>query len=116
MHAEIPFIRPSFPRASDLAQDFAEIVDTNRYTNFGPKERRFARALGDYLGPDLHVSTLANGTTALIAALHATLGTGTRDRYVLMPSFTFVGVAQSALWNGYRPWFIDIDADTWQPC
>ncbi len=32
-----------------------------------------------------------------------------------MPSFTFVAVAQAALWAGYRPWFIDIDADTWQP-
>lgn len=33
-----------------------------------------------------------------------------------MPSFTFVGVAQAARWTGYRPWFIDIDANTWQPC
>jgi dTDP-4-amino-4,6-dideoxygalactose transaminase len=32
-----------------------------------------------------------------------------------MPSFTFVAVAQAALWVGYRPWFIDIDPDTWQP-
>jgi dTDP-4-amino-4,6-dideoxygalactose transaminase len=24
-------------------------------------------------------------------------------------------VAQAALWTGYRTWFIDIDADTWQP-
>ena len=32
-----------------------------------------------------------------------------------MPSFTFIAVAQAALWTGYRPWFIDIDPDTWQP-
>nr|WP_239655375.1 DegT/DnrJ/EryC1/StrS family aminotransferase [Mycobacterium riyadhense] len=114
--SKIPFIRPTFPGADQLAEDFAHIADTNWYTNFGPKERQFARALGDYLGPDLHVATLANGTIALIAALHVTFGAGTRDRYVLMPSFTFVGVAQAALWTGYRPWFIDIDADTWQPC
>jgi dTDP-4-amino-4,6-dideoxygalactose transaminase len=85
------------------------------HTNFGPKERQFARALGEYLGPDLHVATLANGTLALIAALHATFGPGTHDRYLLMPSFTFIAVAQAALWTGYRTWFIDIDADTWQP-
>nr|WP_242661336.1 DegT/DnrJ/EryC1/StrS family aminotransferase [Mycobacterium mantenii] len=115
MPAEIPFIRPSFPVPAELAADFEAIVQANWYTNFGPKEREFARALGDYLGPDLHVATLANGTLALIAALQVTLGSGTRDRYLLMPSFTFVAVAQAAQWTGYRPWFIDVDSDTWQP-
>ena len=115
MPSEIPFIRPSFPGSAELAEDFDEIVHANWYTNFGPKERQFTRALGEYLGPDLHVATLANGTLALIAALHTTLGPGTRDSYLLMPSFTFIAVAQAALWNGYRPWFIDIDPDTWQP-
>ena len=115
MLSEIPFIRPSFPGPDELAEDFSEIVNVNWYTNFGPKERQFARALSDYLGPDLRVATFANGTLALIAALHATVGAGTRDRYLLMPSFTFIAVAQAALWVGYRPWFIDIDPDTWQP-
>ena len=115
MPSEIPFIRPSFPGPAELVEDLGEIVHANWYTNFGPKERQFARALGEYLGHDLHVATLANGTLALIAALHVTVGRGTRDRYLLMPSFTFVAVAQAALWAGYRPWFIDIDPDTWQP-
>ncbi|WP_081286090.1 DegT/DnrJ/EryC1/StrS family aminotransferase [Mycobacterium colombiense] len=115
MCSEIPFIRPSFPAPSEVAEDLAEIVRANWYTNFGPKERQFARALSEYLGPELHVATLANGTLALIAALHVTLGHGKRDRYLLMPSFTFVAVAQAAQWSGYRPWFIDIEAETWQP-
>ncbi len=115
MPSEIPFIRPSFPKPAELADDFDEIVQANWYTNFGPKERQFARALGEYLGPDLHVATLGNGTLALIAALHTVIGAGTRDRYLLMPSFTFVAVAEAALWAGYRPWFIDIDPETWQP-
>lgn len=113
---KIPFIRPSFPGPAELAEDFVQIAQANWYTNFGPNERRFARALRDYLGPHLHVATLANGTLALLAALHVSFGAGTRDRYLLMPSFTFVGVAQAALWTRYRPWFIDIDANTWQPC
>lgn len=115
MPAEIPFIRPSFPVVAELAQDFDAIVRTNWYTNFGPKERQFAHAIGEYLGRDLYVATSANGTLALIAALHVTLGLGTRDRFLLMPSFTFAAVAQAAEWTGYRPWFIDIDAETWQP-
>lgn len=115
MPGEIPFIRPSFPVPAELAEDFEAIVQANWYTNFGPKEREFARALSNYLGEHLHVATLANGTLALIAALQVTLGPGTRDRYLLMPSFTFVAVAQAAQWTGYRPWFIDIDPETWQP-
>ncbi|MBY0291209.1 MAG: DegT/DnrJ/EryC1/StrS family aminotransferase [Mycobacteriaceae bacterium] len=115
MPAEIPFIRPNFPKADELVKEIDEIVSSNWYTNFGPKERKFARALGAYLGHDLHVATFANGTFALIAALHTAIGPGGRDRYLLMPSFTFIAVAQAALWTGYRPWFIDIDPDTWQP-
>ncbi|OBI15428.1 hypothetical protein A5712_28295 [Mycobacterium sp. E2327] len=115
MPSDIPFIRPSFPGPAELAEDFTEIVEANWYTNFGPKERAFARALTEYLGDELHVATFANGTLALIAALQASVGPGTRDRHLLMPSFTFIAVAEAALWVGYRPWFIDIDAHTWQP-
>jgi dTDP-4-amino-4,6-dideoxygalactose transaminase len=115
MPSEIPFIRPSFPASADLAVDLDEILSANWFTNFGPKERQFARALGEYVGSGVDVATFANGTLALIAALHAAVGPGTRDRYLLMPSFTFIAVAQAALWAGYRPWFIDVDADSWQP-
>lgn len=115
MPSDIPFIRPTFPAPSELAQEFEEIVGANWYTNFGPKERQFAQSLSEYLGPDLHVATFANGTLALIAALRAAVGSGRRDGYLLMPSFTFVAVAESALWAGYQPWFIDIDPTTWQP-
>jgi len=48
---EIPFIRPSFPGPAELAEDFRRIAHTNWYTNFGPKERQFAHALSEYLGP-----------------------------------------------------------------
>ncbi|OBK79201.1 DegT/DnrJ/EryC1/StrS family aminotransferase [Mycobacterium sp. 1274761.0] len=115
MPVEIPFIRPSFPKPAELADEFEQIVRANWYTNFGPKERQFGLAISEYLGSDLHVATFANATLALIAALKASIGPGRRDRYILMPSFTFVAVAQAAIWAGYRPWFIDIDPETWQP-
>src|ERR1700731_2974635 len=113
--AEIPYIRPSFPGPDELAEGFKEIVHNTWYTNFAPKERQFAPALTEYLGDELHVATFANGTLALIAALDATFGSGTRDRYLLTPAFTFIAVAEAALWVGYRPWFVDIDPCTWQP-
>lgn len=115
MLSEIPFIRPRFPAPAEIAEEYEEIVGANWFTNFGPKERTFAQALGAYLGPDLHVATFANGTLALIAALRMAIGLGSRDQYLLMPSFTFVAAAEAALWTGYRPWFIDIEPKTWQP-
>jgi dTDP-4-amino-4,6-dideoxygalactose transaminase len=114
MQSEIPFIRPSFPSSSEIATDIDDIVQTNWYTNFGPKEKQFAHGVEDHLGQGLHVATFANGTLALIAALHCTLGRGEWNKHLLMPSFTFIAVAQAAIWNGYHPWFIDIDPVTWQ--
>lgn len=89
---KIPFIRPSFPGPAELAEDFVQIAQANWYTNFGPNERRFARALRDYLGPHLHVATLANGTLALLAALHVSFGAGTRDRYLPRDELDRLGV------------------------
>lgn len=112
--AEVPFIRPSFPRPEEMAQDAAEIARSNYFSNFGERERKFAAALGEYLGQDLRAATFANGSLALMAAVQLTLGRGDGSRFLLMPSFTFVAVAQAAIWNGYRPWFVDIDTGTLQ--
>lgn len=115
MRSEIPFIKPKFPHSSEIATDIDAIVRANWYTNFGPKEQQFSRALEAHVGGGVHVATLANGTLALIAAISCIIGRGNRDRFILMPSFTFIAVPQAAIWNNYRPWFIDIDPANWQP-
>lgn len=111
---KVPFIKPSLPSSAEIARDFDEIVESNWFTNFGPKERQFRKALEDYLGQDLNVETFANGTLALLAAVYCVFGRGEADRHLLMPSFTFAAVPQAAIWSGYKPWFIDIDPVTWQ--
>lgn len=111
---KIPFIKPSLPSSAQIARDFDEIVESNWFTNFGPKERQFRSALEDFLGQGLRVETFANGTLALLAAVYSVFGRGESDRFLLMPSFTFAAVPQAAIWNGYKPWFIDIDPVTWQ--
>jgi len=114
MPIEIPFIRPHFPQSSEIAVDIDEIVASNQFTNFGPTEEKFGRALEQYVGQDLHVSTFSSGTAALIAAVNCVFGRGDGSSYVLMPSFTFIAVAQACIWNGFAPWFIDIDPFSWQ--
>lgn len=115
MSFDIPFVRPAFPSSSEIAVDVDGILAANWFTNFGPMEKKFARGLSEYLGQGLHVSTFSSGTAALNGALNCVLGRGDGSSYVLMPSFTFVAVAQACIWNGFSPWFIDIDPFTWQP-
>lgn len=115
MSAEIPFIRPSFPAAEDLAADVKAISDANWYTNFGPMERQFSAVLAGYVGRGVTASTCSNGTIGLLAAVHAVLGQGDGSRFLLLPSFTFVATAQAAQWCGYRPLFCDLDPTTIQP-
>lgn len=110
----VPFIRPSFPPAGQIVHDLKEIEASNRFSNYGPKELQFSLALADFLGQGLHVTTSANGTLALLSAIQCVFGEGAHGKYLLTPSFTFIAVPQAAIWNGYRPWFVDIDLISWQ--
>lgn len=115
MSSEIPFIRPTFPSPEAVAAAYAEVVEANWFTNFGPQERRFAGAVGSYLGDGLHVATFANGTLALLAAVQCVFGRGDGTQHLLVPSFTFAAAPQAAVWCGYRPAWCDVDPETWQP-
>ncbi len=118
---DVPFIRPVFPPSGVIARDVTEIVDSNWFTNFGPKERLFAQRLAASVGEDMHSATFCNATVALVAALSVALGdprpaaAGDERRLVLVPSFTFAAGPQSIQAVGREPLFIDIDEATLQP-
>lgn len=115
MTVRIPFIRPTMPDAAVLAADFASIAAANWYTNFGPQEQAFRRAISEYLGPPLEVATVSNATVGLMGALAALLPKGDGTAYVATASFTFAAGAQAISWHGYRPAWLDIDPDSLQP-
>lgn len=116
MRPHVPFIRPSFPAAAALAEDLDAIVSANWYSNFGPVELRFREAVAEYLGalPE-QIVTMNNATTGLMAALAAFLPRGDGSGAIAIASFTFAAGAQAILWHGYRPAWMDIDAETLQP-
>lgn len=115
MAFDVPFIRPIFPAAEDLAADVTEIVRSNWFTNFGPKEQRFRAGIADYLGSDLEVVTFNNATTALVASLSQLLKDEPPGGLVIVPSFTFAAGPQAIRWAGHHPLFIDIDESSLQP-
>ncbi|MBC7761024.1 MAG: DegT/DnrJ/EryC1/StrS family aminotransferase [Candidatus Saccharibacteria bacterium] len=115
MPFDIPFIKPVFPNSALVGHDFDDIVESNWYTNFGPRERKFAEAIAGYVGEGREAVTFANATIGLIAVLQAVLGRGDNTRFVLIPSFTFAAGAEAIEWAGYRPLFVDIHPESLQP-
>jgi dTDP-4-amino-4,6-dideoxygalactose transaminase len=115
MSFDVPFIKPVFPSSAVLASDFDQIVTSNWFTNFGPKEREFARGIADRVGSGYEAVTFANATLGLLAVVQTVLGRGDDTKFVIIPSFTFAAGAEAIVWSGYKPVLIDIDRLSLQP-
>lgn len=111
----VPFIRPVMPRFDEMAEDLRSIIESNWFSNFGPKERQFRQQIEEYVGGGVYAVTTNNATSALMAALAALLPRGTGRESVAIVSFTFAAGAQAILWHGYRPAWFDIDDHSLQP-
>lgn len=71
--------------------------------------KEFEQAFAEYTGTS-HAIATSNGTTALHVALLAH-GIGEGDEVITSP-FTFIASANSVLYTGARPVFVDIEPDT----
>jgi dTDP-4-amino-4,6-dideoxygalactose transaminase len=109
MSFNIPFIKPNFPEAGDIASDYTQILKSNWFTNFGPFERQFAKEIGSYVGPEYYATTFSSATAGLTASVLAVIGFGDGSKQILMPSFTFAAGADVLLLCGYKPLFVDIE-------
>ena len=99
--------QPYLPPLEEFIPYLETIWDSRILTNGGPYHQQFERALADYLGVN-HISLFSNGTVALVTALQALRISGE----VITTPYSFVATAHSLLWNGIKPVFVDIDADT----
>lgn len=91
-----------------------EIVQSNWFTNFGPREREFRRRIAQYVGNGTVATTFSNATLALTVAMSQLFG-DRRPGYIIVPSFTFAAGAHATRWAGHELLLIDIDSDTLQP-
>jgi len=103
----IPFADPYISE-----EDIASVVEAlrRRCLSQGEYVDRFEKEFARYVGVK-HAIAVSNGTTALHTALVA-INIGSNDE-VIVPSFSFVSVANCVLYQNARPVFADIDLSTY---
>ncbi|MGD0367451.1 MAG: DegT/DnrJ/EryC1/StrS family aminotransferase [Acidobacteriaceae bacterium] len=103
---EIPLSAPDITDAEIEA--VVSVLRTPRLS-LGPKMAEFEAAMARYVGAP-HAIAVSSGTAGLHLALVA-LGIGPGDE-VIVPSFTFIAVANAVRYVGAQPVFADIDPET----
>lgn len=98
---------PLLPPLEELMSSLHEIWDSKWITNNGLFHRRLEHALQEYLGVR-YLSLFTNGTLPLMVALQAMRITGE----VITTPYSFVATAHALWWNGIKPVFVDVDANT----
>ena len=104
------FIPLHEPRFSKLDKDFVvDAIDSTFVSSVGAYVDRFEVELAEYLGAKRAVVTV-NGTSALQVALK--LAGVCPNEEVLTQSLTFIATANSIVYSGAHPVFLDVDRDT----
>ncbi len=104
---QITVTSPLLPDLDEFHSLLKEIWDSKWITNNGSFHKRLEAALAEYLKVP-YVSLFTNGTLPLITALQALRITGE----VITTPYSFVATTHSLWWNGIKPVFVDIEADT----
>jgi len=109
--APVPVARPRLPSAEAVFPYLQRIDAARWYSNFGPLLVEFEARLTARFPDGAQVVTVSNATQGLTLALTAMdLPVG---GYVAVPAWTFVATAHAVIQAGLRPWFVDVDLDTW---
>lgn len=107
MNQPIYVTQPALPPLQEFIPYLEKIWSNKILTNGGPFHQQLEKSLCDYLGVE-HLALFSNGTLALVTALQALRVTGE----VITTPYSFVATAHSLLWNGIKPVFVDVDANT----
>jgi dTDP-4-amino-4,6-dideoxygalactose transaminase len=102
----LPLARPSLPESDAVLSDVRRILASDILTN-GPYVRELEGRTAEYLGVR-HCVAVSSCTSGLMLVLRASDISGD----VIIPSFTFAATAHAVAWNGLRPVFADIEAET----
>jgi dTDP-4-amino-4,6-dideoxygalactose transaminase len=96
--------QPDLPPLKEFIPYLEDIWQSKWLTNNGKYHQEFEKQLAEFLGVK-YISLFANGTLALITALHELKITGE----VITTPYSFVATTHSLWWNGIKPVFVDIE-------
>lgn len=99
--------QPTLPPLDEFIPYLEKIWDSKILSNNGPMHQRLEKELADYLGVK-YVALFNNGTNALLTALQALDLSGE----VITTPYSFIATANSIVWNGLTPVFVDVDSET----
>ena len=103
----IPVTKPFLPTVGEYEAYVNSIWERKWLTNNGPLVNELELKLKDFLGVK-HMLYVSNGTIALQIAIKAL---GLKGEIITTP-FSFVATTNSIVWEGCKPVFVDIDAET----
>lgn len=103
----IPVTKPFLPPREEYDEFLNGIWKRQWLTNMGPLANELELQLKNYLNVK-HLLFVTNGTTALQMAIKALDLKGE----VITTPFSFVATTSSIVWEGCKPVFVDIDAQT----
>jgi dTDP-4-amino-4,6-dideoxygalactose transaminase len=110
----IPVYKPKLPGVEKLVPYLREIDNNRWYSNRGILVQAMERRIVALLSTDCDLIVTGSGWAALKAAIFAAAGPATPQRpFALMPSYTFAATAAAAETCGYKPYFLDVDEETW---
>ena len=99
--------QPTLPPLEEFIPFLEKIWENKILTNGGPFHQQLEQALCEHLGVK-HIALFTNGTIALVTALQSLRIVGE----VITTPYSFVATSHSLLWNGIKPIFVDIEANT----
>lgn len=103
----IPVTKPFLPPKEEVYKLLDEVWQRQWLTNNGPLVNELELKLKEYLDVP-HLLYLNNGTIALQIAIKALDLKGE----IITTPFSYVATTSSIVWEGCKPIFVDIDADT----
>ena len=102
------------PQLSEITPYFEELDRTGIYSNYGPMDRKLRAAISKRCGATDAILT-SSGTTAITVALLDIIHSNNKaseagkNKFCIMPSYTFVGTAHAVCNAGMTPFFADVD-------
>ncbi len=100
----------SQPDITDLERRYVMEVLQTPNLSLGPKLPEFEKKVSDYVGTRFAVA-VNSGTSALHCCIKS-FGIGPGDEVITSP-FSFIATSNTALFEGAKPVFVDIDPDTY---